>query len=315
MIRHKIASYTGWLQRDNYKSFYLALLRVAICCWLLKEVVLNLPSMNILYGPDGFVVVKPNFLHRLPGGIAFAKHHYAWFIGAYVASILLFIAGIGRWLTAIIVFTMINIVQNMNMSIVNGGDMMARLIVFYLIFANSYQYFVLFKEKRPGVQEQQFTNLLSNLAAFSIMLHLCIAYFSSGMLKLMDPYWWRGEALYYAFQMERFIGTPLNRYITQYPLLSVAGTYAALAFEILFPVLIWFKKLRKPLLVIGILFHLSIYIFMMIYAFQVVFVLIYGLFVPHETWLQIMQRYFPWLLRRKPAIRSSPAITGEKINS
>jgi len=44
-------------------------------------------------------------------------------------------------------FIMFYVLQKMNMSMINGGDAMARLILFYLIFADSYKYFVLIKQK------------------------------------------------------------------------------------------------------------------------------------------------------------------------
>lgn len=210
-----------------------------------------------------------------------------WFIVPYIVAIVLNIMGIGRWFTALLVFAMLVVLQKMNLSFFNGGDMMARLILFYLIFANSYEYFVLVKQAPVENEKRKFQNLLSNLAAFSIMLQLCLAYFASGIAKLNDPLWWNGEATYYALSMERFIGTPVNKYIVQHRWIDLATNYITLLFELLFPVLIWIKKIRKPLLVTGFLFHLCMYIFLMIYGFQIVFLLIYGLFIPNKKLIGI----------------------------
>jgi hypothetical protein len=91
-----------------------------------------------------------------------------------------------------------------------------------------------------------------------------------------------GEATYYALSMERFVGTPFNKYIVQQKWIDYSANYGTIVFELLFPLLIWVKKMRKPLLVAGIIFHLCIYIFMMIYGFEIVFILIYGLFLPDK---------------------------------
>jgi hypothetical protein len=246
--------------------------------------------MDILYGQSTFVVLKNNFISRIPGGgFSLVRHYYLWFIVGYVAVIFLNIFGIGRWFTALLLFVMLDLLQKMNMSFINGGDKMARMILLYLIVADSYQYFVWVKQKNVDGEKRRWLNLLSNLAAFSIMLQLCVAYFSSGLSKIMEPMWRHGEATYYALLMERFMGTPFNKYISQYALFDKASNYAALGFELLFPVLVWVRKLRKPFLAAGILFHLCIYIFLMIYAFQIVFVLIYGLFLSNQQWLDFVQ--------------------------
>ena len=128
------------------------------------------------------------------------------------------------------------------------------------------------------------------------MLQLCVAYFSSGIAKINDTFWWNGEATYYALSMERFVGTPLNKYIVQQKWIDYLTNYGTIIFELFFPILIWIKKIRKPLLITGVIFHMCIYIFMMIYGFEIIFILIYGLFLPNKMLVDFSQRikYFFW---------------------
>jgi hypothetical protein len=298
LIKAQLRYYRDFLEAQNYKSVYLAFLRVALCCWLLKEVAINWGSHDILYGHANFVVYKATVLNRLPGGIAFVRANYGWIIGAYLVIILLCLFGIGRWFTALVLVCMLYLVEQMTRPVTTGGDVMARLMLCYLVFADSYRHFVLFKSNRESPENQRLINLLSNLAAASIMLQLCVAYLATGIGKLSNETWQKGEAIYYALSMERYAGTRLSEEIVQYPWMMIVANYAVLAFELLFPFLVWIKACRKPLLVTGILFHLSIYVLMMIYGFQVVFIMIYGLFLPNETWL----RWFNKL--KRPAPRS-----------
>ena len=291
MIIKHVGYYTDRLQQKNYKSFYLSFLRVAISIWLLKEVVINWPAMDILYGPSTFVTLKSNLISRIPGGgLTLVRTYYLWVIVTYIIVILLNILGIGRWVTALLLFLMVDFLEKMNTSFVNGGDKMVRLILLYMIFANSYQYFVLYKNKKEISEKGELKNLISNLAAVSIMLQLCIAYFGSGIAKINDTFWLNGEATYYALSMERFVGTPLNKYIVQQKWIDYITNYGTIVFELLFPLLIWVKKMRKPLLAAGIIFHLCIYIFMMIYGFEIVFILIYGLFLPNKMLADFSQK-------------------------
>ena len=291
MIGQSINYYIHHLQEQNYKSFYLAFLRVAISVWQFKELCINWSSFDVLYGEGAFVVNKPNFISRLPGGFPMVTKYFWWLIIPYIGVIWLNIIGIGRWVTALALFILVDLLHKMNMSFLNGGDKMAKLILLYLVFADSYQYFVWKKKKDTAdSQRSKRRNLLSNLAALSIMLQLCVAYFGTGLAKLMDSFWRSGEAVYYALLMERFMGTSFNHHIVQYKWLVISATYFVLLFELLFPVLIWIKKLRKPLLVAGILLHAGIYIFLMIYGFQIVFLLIYGLFLANDRLVEVTKK-------------------------
>ena len=270
------------LQLVNHKPFYLAFLRVAISTWLLKEVAINWSGMEMLYGKSRFIVVAVNDTGALQQFSTFTRYHYSWFITTYVFFILLNIAGIGRWLTSLSVFILLYILQGLNPTILNGGDLMARQIVFFLIFADAWQYFVFIQQQENESGLSKLKMLTSNLAAISIMLQLCLAYFASFLAKIKEPLWLHGEATYYAFSNERFLGTSFNVWIVQHRWIDYLSNYGTLLFELAFPLLIWFKKLRPSLLTIGIIFHLSIYIFMMIYGFEIVFILIYGLFLPND---------------------------------
>ena len=65
MVAQQIKYYCNWLQQKNYKSFYLAFLRVAISLWLIKEVWINWNAMDLLYGQSAFVTFKSNFFKQV----------------------------------------------------------------------------------------------------------------------------------------------------------------------------------------------------------------------------------------------------------
>jgi hypothetical protein len=291
MRRTLIQGWIDWLSKENYKSFYLSFLRVAISLWLLKEVFINWGDMDILYSSKSFVVRNDGALfNSFPIKFSVIRDHYIVLIWIYIVVLLLNMAGIGRWVTALLLFLLVDTVHKLNLGFINGGNILSRLIVLYLVFANCYEHFVLFKTKNTDPQRKRLSNLMSNLAAYSILLQLCVAYLSSGIAKLHYPVWQNGEALYYALSMERFVGTPFNRLIAHSAVLVKIGSYATLAFELSFPFLIWVKGCKKPLLVAGVLFHLFIYIFLMIYGFQIVFLLTYGLFLTNSEVRQLVQK-------------------------
>ncbi len=277
----------NFLHKKNYKVFYLAFLRIAICIFLLSTILMNWSSMDTLYSRSSFVTHDPNLFSKLPSGtFQFIQQYYLIFILTYILVILLNFTGIGKGFTMLLLFLMFDVNQKMTVPFVIGGDKMIGNIILFLIFADSYEYFSLHRQHSIRNRKRQLKDLLSNLAAFSIMLQLCFAYFSSAVAKLSDPIWLNGEAVYYALQIERFMGTPYNKWIAQHRLLVVFASYLVLLIELLFPFLIWIKKLRLTFLIAGFLLHASLYIFLMIYGFQIVFVLIYGLFLPNDLLLK-----------------------------
>ena len=159
-----------------------------------------------------------------------------------------------------------------------------KFILLYMCFADSFDYFSIQKTHYKSVYKIKINNLITNLAAFSIIMHLCLAYFVSGIFKLHSDVWFNGVASYYTLSLERFQGTPFNNQLAQNGYFVTITTYGTLFLELYFPVLIWIKKIRYPLLVAGILLHLSIFSLMMIYDFQFVFIMVYCLFLSNKEW-------------------------------
>jgi hypothetical protein len=71
--------------------------------------------------------------------------------------------------------------------------------------------------------------------------------------------------------------------------------------ELYFPVLVWSRRTRLPMLVFGVLMHLGIAVTMMLYDFEMLFIATYGFFFKN--------RDFRWLGRW---IDVSPVATQER---
>ncbi len=276
-------------QTNCTKSFYLAFLRVFMSVWMLKEIAINIPYLKIIYSIESFVkVTSTTSIFLFPVNIHFFREHYLLFIILYCVLLLLNIFGIGKNYTSFIVFVCTEIFFRMNMNAVNGGIEMARFIFLYLSFANTFYYFSFTKKvitKQPSI-----ANLVTNLMAYAIILHLCIVYFTSALYKMQTPQWLNGTALYYAFNYERYSGTIFNKVLGNNSLVVYFITYFTLAFELLFPLLILHKKLKKIATVIGITMHLCIYFLFMIYGFQVLFIALYGLLFSNKNWQFVLSK-------------------------
>jgi hypothetical protein len=270
------------LESKNHKGFYLSVMRVLLGVFLLKEIALKIPYTNWLYSNTSIFQFNNHSSFIVLGiDVTVLKQYYQFIIAVYISAIIFFIFGIGKRYTAFAIFMLILVLQKINNSTVNGGDKMARLLLFYFVFANSFDY-CCYKIKS---NTSTINNVVSNLAAYSMMLQLCLAYFVAFINKINNPYWFNGSAIYYVFQTQAYQGTSINSSLAKSHLFVYVSTYFTLLFEGGFPFLIWFKKLRLPLVIAGLILHFGIYFFMMIYNLQIIFLLPYCLFFTNDELL------------------------------
>jgi hypothetical protein len=90
-----------------------------------------------------------------------------------------------------------------------------------------------------------------------IQIELALLYLTSFFWKLKGRTWLDGSALYYVIHLHSIARFPVPHWIQSTALLR-AGSWFALALEFSLGVLIWSRRFRYPLLLLGLLFHLSI---------------------------------------------------------
>jgi predicted DCC family thiol-disulfide oxidoreductase YuxK len=99
--------------------------------------------------------------------------------------------------------------------------------------------------------------IAANLALRLIQLHLVFIYAMAGLAKVQGPSWWNGMALWGTMTAGEFVTRDFTA-LAGWPLLLNLLTHASLAFELLYPILIWVPILR-PLMIAGaIVLHLGI---------------------------------------------------------
>lgn len=148
-------------------------------------------------------------------GTNFVRQNIQVFFILYAIVIMLYFFGVGKYFIAFLAFLFTAVFQQLNGILLNGGDNLLTFAMLYLCFTDSYQYFSIKKLAFQSKEITEISNFISNLAVLSIQLHLCLAYFVSGIFKVHADVWFNGVATYYIFNMERFMGTSLNAWLTQ----------------------------------------------------------------------------------------------------
>lgn len=281
------------LKADNRKRNYLALLRVMVSLWYLQQLFFRRNALDLIYSNHSILRLEPSWAMRFFHlDTAYFRADYPYLIGFAVLLLVLNLLGIGRNLVAFLLFLWMGFIYWLNDNYGNGGDKMALILLFYLSFADTYARFTLFKTKPRTPDCQAMANLVSNLAAFSIMLNLCLCYFMAFVHKLEDLVWLNGSAIRFALNDERFGAFAFNRWLGDRHYLIMLLSYSVLLFEATFPFLVWIPRWRKTMVVLGVLLHAGIFLFLMIYGMSIIFIIQYGLFLPNATvekWLDMVR--------------------------
>ena len=287
------------LEENNNHAYFLALFRVLLCLLIFEKIIVKWDDIYWLYGTDTFIHHNSSLVLDLLGiSTNWVRENIQIFFILYAAVTILYFFGIGKYIVAFLMFLFTAVFQQLNGILLNGGDNLMTFVLLYLCFADSYAYCSI---KKLTFQKNisEISNFISNIAVVSIQIHLCLAYFISGIFKVHADVWFNGVATYYIFNMERFMGTPYNTIIAKNTFFVVASTYFTLILEVYFPFLVWFKQTKPYFLIGGILLHLGIAVFMMLYDFQLLFIAVYGFFISNETWLNVHSKVVSFFSKYK----------------
>jgi hypothetical protein len=134
-----------------------------------------------------------------------------------------------------------------------------------------------------------------NAGIILCQLQIIFIYLVSGFDKLTSDVWRSGDAIDYIIHLQNLFN-PAFAGIFEHPALQLALSWTVIIFELAFPVLVWFDKTRIPILIIGLLFHLFIWVVMSLPDFAITMVIPYILFLKHSDYHRMPDRFRRWLL-------------------
>ena len=145
-----------------------------------------------------------------------------------------------------------------------AGDYLLNQFLFFNCFITFFQ------------SESPLKKVLHNIGSIAIIIQLCLVYFLSAVAKLNNHEWLNGSAIATILQVHHYSIDFF--YNTKQNSLSTIITYSVLFYQLFFPLLIWFKKIKIPLLFIGVLMHLFIAFVMGLTSFGFIMILGYVYF-------------------------------------
>ncbi|MBL7897698.1 MAG: hypothetical protein JNJ99_04105, partial [Crocinitomicaceae bacterium] len=285
----------------NFEDWFkIELFRRVIYIFLLLNTLTLLPIADDIFSYQGMAGTRWDYSMPIwaQPGYAFinvlshpANSTYSSLYLVFIAGQLLFlITGIFRILPKISAFMVYFLSTNLFMKgslMFTGAEVILSLILFYLMFIQSSDNTNKWKpkfriRKDDPVYFTDVQNAVNNTFYYIILIQICILYFFSTFYKLLDENWTSGMAVAYIARNPAYSNGIMNFIFADNTILAVLATYSVLLYQGLFSVLVWFRKIKIPFLLFGVLFHLSIAFGMGVFTFGIVMCLIYIPFLSEE---------------------------------
>jgi len=227
----------------------LALMRICISLVLIADIFIRWTDLSVFYSDEGIMPRDLLFnmlwpygkfsLHVLSGSVIWEC--FLFFVALVVAFFLLF--GYKTRLSTIVSWILLLSIQNRNPMILQSGDDLLRMILFWGIFLPWNKAYSIDKFRDPDLVYGTKSNYFGAASA-AYILQIVLVYIVTALLK--DSEEWRTDytASYYALSLDQMI-LPLGKLIYPYPTLLKVLTYIVWHIEMYVPLLLFIPAGQK----------------------------------------------------------------------
>lgn len=272
----------------------MAVFRIIWMTMLLLYFLFDLPNMTDFYGPHAiislastktqFMFPHMNIFHML--GNSYDVLYI--FMGIYGLAIVSALFGFYTKTSLLVVLVCLVSLHQRNIWLLSSSELLIRASTILLLCspcgnALSLDSFFARKEGKPLVREW------APWAVRLIQIQLSVVYLWTVWHKLKGDTWFDGTALYYATRIEAMTNFPVPVLLDSMLFIKLS-TWGTLAVEVALGVLVWFKEFRRPMIIIGLIFHLGIEYMMSIPFFEIVMMaLLVNYYTPEEMRAFVLQ--------------------------
>ncbi|MBS1703395.1 MAG: HTTM domain-containing protein [Armatimonadetes bacterium] len=228
--------FQDWFSEKGYTPAWLSAYFLDNNVALTQNGKLNLTRVDLLYGITDYRIL-----------LAF---------NVIVITLAIMVSlGLFTRITSILLAIGVVTFHHRNSAILHGGDTVMRMCALYIAIAPSGaafsldRYFAVKAGKAPPVPPE-----ISMWPQRLIAYNCSLLYFTTTWAKWFGVLWKSGAATWYPARLHEFDRFPVPGFFNQFPMVYVT-TYGTLAVEFAMATLVWFKPLRKWVLLSGILLH------------------------------------------------------------
>ena len=238
--------------------------------WFTGTGVLSVPSGDSAGGQSPLALFR--YVPDSSGAV-----HFVWATGV-VAALGVMLGAFTR-ASLVLAFLTLFAFHQRSPLIFNAGDTLLRIQLLLLICSRAGDAFSIDRLRRRRRGTPPSAHSREPWAQRLIQLQLALVYALTWLAKTKGSTWSEGTALYYATRLVEFqrFRVPL---LFDHLWIMKLMTWGTLAFECAFPLLVWWRRTRYPMLAAALLFHLGIEYSMDTIFFQWVMIATLVLFVP-----------------------------------
>lgn len=251
-----------WRQLVGIDVRSLAALRIGLAAVLIYDLLARLRDLEAFYSDTG-VLPRVGLLGWKEDAFNFSIHFMSgiwWvqgllFLVTLVAAVALLVGRHTRVAT-FLCWLMVASLHVRNPLVLHGGDMLLRLLLFWGMFVPWGRAASWDSRLQPAISRDPW---VVNVGTLALKLQLCGMYWFSAALKWHPVWVEEGTAVAMALRLDQLV-TPLGRFLTQWPDLLQAATFATMVLETVGPVLVFLPVLTPILQMFAVVlfagFHL-----------------------------------------------------------
>jgi hypothetical protein len=285
----------------------IALFRVLYGLLLIANLTLLRPDWLAWYGEHSWTRV-PTMFQVEPGLrlnlFTVMPHDDPWveaLFWVFLAVAVFLTFGFLTRISSVAAFLCLASIQQRNLYIIHSGDTFLRVAGFFLMFAPagaalSVDRLIRRRRGKEGPEIQP----KAPWAQRMIQFELALLYFVTFWWKSTGAAWVNGTAVYYLNHLSDYQRFPLPSWAEQTIFVKL-GSWLTLVVEFSLGVLVWFKELRYPVLLGGLLFHLFLEYRLEVPLFQWTVLSAYVLFIDPRD----LTRIWSWISRKAASRQNS----------
>jgi len=286
----KIARYLDIASGSELLSHRAELFSRLVYLWFFLVGLSCLPVLSFTIGPESYTfrnAAKPGLRENIVYHLTYEPENYVVVFSLFMLTAVLSFFNVGGIFSRIIFWISALVISMSSYLMFNAGMLLA---------VNWAAILILFFPKN----NHPWKRLFSNLSIIALKLQFITVYFFAALYKWLNADWVSGEAIHFLSMLDHFTPSWVFSALQWAPAIAVVFNYTVLIYLTLFPVIIFSKRLKGPLMLIGVLFHLYTMFIMRLYDFGSIMLIGYLLFIPQRAFLRVEKRlsFLYWPTRK-----------------
>lgn len=241
----------------------MAIFRILWCLILFVYLLADIPNVYDFYGPHAILSMetvrsKFNYPHMNlfnMFGLTYGVVYGVMFI--YGVALLFSILGFHARPSLLVILGCMVTLHQRNIWLLGSSEVLIRLVTLFLVCSPCGHTLSVDSLLSRKNEKHRMPREWSPWAWRLIQIQLSVVYVVTVWQKIKGDTWFDGSALYYATRLDTIKNMPVPFLLDSVFFLKL-GTWMSLLLEVALGTLIWFNEFRRPLIIMGIIFHVVI---------------------------------------------------------